>query len=154
MLSRLGILLFVPLFLLSFTGVRAQDMDYLRHGKIFNLCGYKKECSQCYECAKRRYIVRILNKENKTIKKVSYKFYSDVYNKIMTKEATVKGDKIEPKQIGLLYVCVPNGDHWAISEIVYTDGTSYSFVVHDRLENFQQEADECDCNDEHFKPLQ
>jgi hypothetical protein len=138
------------LFALTATAVRAQDNkenDYLRHRKSFDLCSFHRQCSDCYSCGKQRLQVKIKNNTDKKIKAISYKFYSEVFNKIITKEAQLKGDLIDNQEIGLLYICVPNGDHWAISKIVYTDGSEAKFVVHDRLENFVQEPDECDCND-------
>jgi len=147
MLSKLKFLLFISVFCIGTSSVRAQSNDYLRHRKIFDLCSFKRECSNCYECGKQRYIVKINNKETKAIKKISYSFYSDVYNKILTKEATIKGDRIDPKQIGIFHICVPMGDHWAITEIVYADESAYKFIVRERMENFLQEPDECDCND-------
>ncbi len=147
MLSRLRILLFVPLFFLSFSHSHAQDIDYLRHNKIFYLCSFKKECSECYDCGKQRFRVKIKNNVNKKIKEVHYKFYSEVYNRVLTKEAKVEGNTIDYKQLGLLYICVPVGSHWIISEIVYDDESKNTFTLHDRLETFIQEPDECDCND-------
>jgi hypothetical protein len=148
MLSRLRILFLIPLFLLSNIGSHAQEAkDYLRHRKDFDLCSYHRECSDCYNCGKQRYIVKIKNNVDKKIKEVSYVFYSDVFNKVITKKAQLKGDLLDNNEIGLLYVCIPDKDHWAISQIVYTDDTKVSFVVKDRLERFMQEPDECDCND-------
>ena len=149
MLSRLRILLFLPLFLLGKPALHAQeiaDNDYLRHTKVFYLCGFEKECSACYDCGKQKYWVKIKNRADKKIKKISYVFYSDVFNRVLTKEATIDGTVIDPGSIGRLYVCIPNGKHWAISEIVYADDTNVKFVVKDRLDSFDQEADECDCN--------
>lgn len=148
MLLRIKVLLFVPLFLLSNAVLHAQDkQDYFKHRKTFDLCSFHRECSDCYSCGKQRYIVKVKNNTDKKIKKISYVFYSDVYNRILTKEAQLKGDVIDKQDIGLLYICVPEGSHWAISEIVYTDDSKADFVVHDRMENFIQEPDECDCND-------
>ena len=149
MSSRLRYLLFVPLFLLSFSAVKAQDYDYLKHSKIFNLCSFKRQCSQCYTCDQERYIVKIKNNVDKKITGVSYKFYSEVFNKVLTKEAKVEGKRIDNNQIGLLYICIPRGEstHWIISEIEYADGSKNSFTLKDRLGNFIQEPDECDCND-------
>ena len=147
MLSRLKILLFLPLFFMGKSLVHAQATDYLKHRKAFDLCSFHRECSDCHECRKQRYVVKIKNNVDKKIKSISYVFYSDVYNKILTKEAKLKGDLLDNLEIGLFYVCVPIGDHWAISKIVYTDGTENNYVVKDRLENFVQEPDECDCND-------
>ena len=147
MLSRLKTLLLIPLFLMGNSALHAQAIDYLRHRKAFDLCSYHLECSDCKECGKQRYIVKIKNNVDKKIKSISYVFYSDVYNKILTKQAQLKGDLLDGNEIGLLYVCIPNGTHWAISKIVYTDDSEVSFVVKDRLDNFIQEPDECDCND-------
>jgi hypothetical protein len=147
MLSRLGFLLFVPIFLLSNNTVHAQATDYLRHRKAFDLCSYHLECSDCHECGKQRYIVKIKNNVDKKIKSISYVFYSDVFNKVLTKEAKLKGDLLDNNTIGVFYICIPEPTHWAISKIVYVDGTEASFIVKDRLSNFIQEPDECDCND-------
>jgi hypothetical protein len=147
LLSRFKPLLFIPVFLLGTSYSFSQDIDYLRHGKLFDLCSYKRECSHCNGCDKQRFLVKINNKEPKSIKKVSYVFYSEVFNKVMTKEAEIKGSRIDAKHLGLLNICVPDGNHWAISEITYNDDSKKTFVVHERLSNFQQEPDECDCND-------
>jgi hypothetical protein len=149
MLSRLRILLFVPLFLLARPAVHAQELaenDYLRHTKVFYLCGFEKECSACYDCGKQKYWVKIKNRADKKITKVSYVFYSDVFNRVLTKDAKMDGDAIDAGSTGRLFICVPDGKHWAISEIGYSDDTKVKFVVKDRLEKFDQEADECDCN--------
>ena len=147
MLSRLKVLLFVPLFLLVCSGAHAQDLDYLKHGKIFNLCSYKYDCSNCNSCDKQRFQLKINNKANQAIKKISYVFYSEVFNKVLTKEAVIKAQRINAREIGYVYICVPEGGHWAINEIVYADGSKVNFIVHERLEKFIQEPDECDCND-------
>ncbi len=147
MSSRLRIVLFVPLFLLCTLGARAQAIDYLKHRKQFDLCSFKQECYDCNFCGKQRILVKIKNNVDKKIKKISYVFYSDVYNKVITKEAKIKGDMIDGSELGLLYVCVQDKRHWAISEIVYTDDTKVNYVVNERLENFLQEPDECECND-------
>ena len=145
MLSRLKVLFLLPLFLFGKTTTHAQDNDYLRHNKFFYLCSYQRECSNCYDCGKQKYSVKIKNNTDKKIKKVSYVFFSDVYNRILTKEAKMDGN-IDPKSTGRLYVCIPNGKHWAKTELVYEDDTNTTFVVKDRLDNFEQEPDECDCN--------
>jgi len=93
-----------------------------------------------------KYDVRIKNLVDKKIKKVSYVYYSSSRNKVVTKDATIVGSVIDHKQVGVLNMCLPNGQHWAISEIVYEDDSKNSFVVKDRMEEFIQEADECDCN--------
>lgn len=152
MLSRLKFLLFVPLFLLSIASANAQDIDYLKHGKTFDLCSFKKQCSECYTCTENRYMVKIKNKGDKKIKSVSYKFYSEVFNRVIEKEAKVQGNEIDPGQVGLFYICVPQGNHWVISKLVYIapsfgDDIEVNFVLHDRLESFIQEPDECECND-------
>ncbi len=147
MLSRFSAFLLVSLFLLSAPASFAGDNDYLRHTKIFFLCSFKRECTNCSECSKQRYNVKIQNRMDKKIKSISYTFYSPVYNKLLTKEARIEGNMIDPRAIGILYICVPEGLHWCISEIDYTDGTSENFTLHDRIENFIQEPDECDCND-------
>ena len=147
MLSRLRSFLFVTLFVLTTAAAYAGDNDYLRHTKAFYLCSFKKECSDCYSCGKQRYTVKIQNRVEKRIKSISYTFYSAVYNKILTKEAKIEGDVIDSRAIGLMHICVPDGQHWIISDISYADGTSEAYVLHERLENFMQEPDECDCND-------
>lgn len=147
MLSRFSVLLFVSVLFFSNSALYAGDNDYLRHNKIFYLCSFKKECTDCYNCGKERYIVKIQNRVDKKIKSVSYTFYSSVYNKLLTKEAKIEGDRIDPRAIGNLYICVPEGLHWCISEIVYADDSSETFTLHERMENFTQEPDECDCND-------
>lgn len=147
MLSRLGILLFVPLFLLTGFSLSAQEKDYWRHNKEYYLCSFKRDCSHCYDCGKQRYTVKIQNRTEKTMLKVYYVYYSSVYNRVLEKEAVLKGDKLEKKQIGLLNICVPDGLHWAITKISYDDGSTDSYVIKERLENFIQEPDECDCND-------
>ena len=146
MSSRLKILLFVPLFLLGSSALHAQATDYLKHRKVFDLCSFNRECSDCYTCGKQRYVVKIKNNVDKKIKSISYVFYSSVYNKILTKEAQLKGDLLDNLSIGLFYICIPDGNHWAISKIVYTDGSENNYIVKDRLEIFVQEPDECDCN--------
>jgi hypothetical protein len=140
--------LFLIAFLFAAVNAGAQSMDYLRHNKIFNLCSYDRECSGCYDCEFQRYKVRIKNLQDKKIKKVSYVYYSDSRNKIITREATIIGGVIDYKQVGHLMMCLPDGKHWAISEIVYEDDSKNSFVVKDRLSQFIQEPDECDCNKE------
>ena len=147
MVFRFCIMLVLPLLLLSTTAVKAQENDYLKHGKIFCLCSFKKECSECYDCGKQRYKVKIENKLNKQIKHVYYEFYSEVYNKLLEKEAKIQGKIIDPRQTGLFYICVPHGQHWIISKIVYDDGNANTFTLHERFETFIQEPDECDCND-------
>ena len=147
MLSRFSVLLSVTILLFSSTGSFAGDNDYLRHNKFFYLCSFKRECTNCSECGKDRYNVKIQNRVDKKIKSVSYTFYSSVYNKLLTKDAVIEGQRIDPRAIGILYICSPEGLHWCISEIMYADGTSEHFTLHDRMETFLQEPDECDCND-------
>jgi hypothetical protein len=144
-------LLFLSLNNASF----AQDepIDYLRHMKYFHLCSFKRECSNCYSCVAQKYRVKIKNVADKEIVRVSYVYYSEVYSRIICKEALLEGDQIDPGHVSFLFVCIPDGRHWAINEIVYADGTKVNFVVKDRLTNFLQEADECDCNPQtHIKP--
>jgi hypothetical protein len=138
--------LLVVLLFLSFTSLHAQDVDYLRHGKIFCLCSYKRICSDCWECSRERYELKYHNKTDKKIKKISYKFYSSVYNKVLEKEAKIEGDVIDRNHIASVYICVPMGEHWIISEIVYSDDSKNTFSLSERLENFIQEPDECECN--------
>ena len=144
---RFSVCLLVSLFLLSSSASFAGDNDYLRHNKFFYLCSFKRQCTDCYNCGKERYIVKIQNRTDKKIKTISYTFYSSVYNKLLTKEAKLEGDRIDARSIANLYICVPEGLHWYISEIVYADGSSENFTLHERMENFTQEPDECDCND-------
>ena len=147
MLSRLRFFLFVTLILWGAVATRAQDNDYLKHGKIFCLCSFKLECSYCRECNNERYAVKLNNNLDKKITDVFYTYYSEPYNKIMEKEGKMETDEIQGGQTGIVHICVPNGRNWIISKIVYADGTSNKFVLHDRMENFHQDADECDCND-------
>jgi hypothetical protein len=121
-------------------------MDYLRHNKIFNLCSYERDCSGCYDCDYQRFTVRIKNLQDKKIKKVSYVYYSRSRNRIITKEGSIIGSVIDYNQVGHVIMCLPNKDNWAISEIVYEDDSKYNFVVKDRLTDFIQEPDECECN--------
>ena len=147
MQSRLRVLLCVSL-LLSISAVSyAGDNDFLRHTKFFYICSIKRECTNCSDCGKQRFMIKIQNRLDKKIKTVSYAFYSDVYNKILTKESKIEGDRIDPRSIGLLYICVPEGLHWVITQIVYTDGSTEDFKLNERMENFTEEPDECDCND-------
>lgn len=145
--------LFIPLLLLSAIGY-AQDSkatDYLKHGKIFNLCSFKRQCAHCFECEQQRFDVKIKNLSDKKITKIHYKFYSEVFNKIIEKEAKIQGDVIDRSNIAILYICVPIGDHWIISGIDYADGSSVKFTLQERLERFLQEPDECECNEVHPK---
>ena len=144
---RFKFLLLLVLVSIVNSGLFAQDMDYLKHRKSFDICSIKKQCSECYSCGQNRYITKIQNKTDKKIKNVYYKFYSPVFNTIVEKEAIIKGDKIGPKEIGYFYVCLLDVRHWIVSKIVYADGTSTTFTLHERMENFLQEPDECDCND-------
>jgi hypothetical protein len=144
---RLRFALFLSLFLVVASGLYAQDMDYLKHRKSFDICSIKRQCSDCNSCGQDRYIVKIQNKTDKKIVGVYYKFYSPVFNKIIEKEAKIEGSKLNGKEIGLLYVCVLDGRHWIFSKVEYADETSTTFTLHDRMENYLQEADECDCND-------
>ncbi len=124
----------------------AQSMDYLRHNKTFNLCSYERECSGCYDCNMQRYKVKVKNLVDKSIKQVSYQYFSETRRKVSTKIAVINNGKIEYNQLGYLTVCLPNGLHWAITEIIYEDDSKVTFEVKDRLDQFVQEADECDCN--------
>ncbi len=146
MLTRMRLLLLLCAMALGTAKLNAQSIDYLRHNKIFNLCSYKLDCSGCYDCEQQKYTVKIKNLADKKIKKVSYVYYSAPRNKVVTREATIIGTVIDFKQVGFLNMCLPNGIHWAISEIVYEDDSKSTFVVKDRLEDFVQEPDECDCN--------
>ena len=144
---RLKLLFFVALLFVCRTGVSAQDVDYLKHGKIFNYCSFKLNCDACYTCENNRYEIKIRNNENRKIKTVRYKYYSSVYNRIETKTAKIEGDVISEKQNVIVYICIPNINHWAISEIVYDDNSSVTFTVHGHLQDFMQEPDECDCDE-------
>jgi len=147
MLSKLKLLLLLPAMLLGRQTVNAQDHDYLKHGKIFCICSIKKDCAHCYDCEQQRYKVKIDNHADKQIKSISYSYYSEAYNKVMEKEAKVQGGHIDHHETGYLYVCVSHGQHWIISKITYADESVVNFKLHERLENFTQEPDECDCND-------
>ncbi len=147
MLSRLRVLLCVTFLFLSVSASQAGENDFLRHNKFFYICSIKRECTNCFDCGKQRYNVKIQNRLDKKIKSVTYCFYSDVYNKLLTKEAKIEGDRIDPHGIGHFYICVPEGMHWTITEMTYTDGSSETFKLNERLQNFTQEPDECDCND-------
>jgi hypothetical protein len=146
MLTRMRILFLLCLSFSAAGKVNAQSIDYLRHNKIFNLCAFERECSGCYDCDKQKFKVKIKNLVDKKIKSVSYVYFSDAKNKIVTKEGVIIGGVIDYKQVAIINMCLPNGQHWAISEIVYEDDSKTSFVVKDRLDNFIQEPDECDCN--------
>ena len=157
MLSRLKILLFVPLFILGGIAVRAQDSkplkplsnskDYLQHGKTFCLCSFKLECSYCHECNNERYAVKINNNANKKITGVFYAYYSEPLNRVVEKEGKIEVNEIAGLETGIVHICVPNGRHWIISRIMYNDNTAEAFVLHERMDKFHQDADECDCND-------
>ncbi|GAA4468092.1 hypothetical protein GCM10023093_25060 [Nemorincola caseinilytica] len=121
-------------------------MDYLRHKKTFHLCSFELDCSGCYNCHYQKYTVRIKNVVDKKITGVYYTYYSESRNRLVTKEGEIIGGVMDPGQIGHITMCMPNGKHWAISKIVYDDESSQSFVVNDRLDQFVQEPDECDCN--------
>lgn len=146
MLNRAKALLLICVSSLSFSQLSAQTMDYLRHNKYFYVCGFERDCSGCYDCEMQKHSVRIKNRDEKQIKQISYVYYSAPRNKIVTKQATIIGSVIDQNQVGVLNICIPNGLHWAISEVVYADDSKRSFVVKDRLDEFVQEADECDCN--------
>ncbi len=147
MSSRLKLLLFASLFFIGSAATRAQDNDYLKHRKFFDICSIKKQCRECFSCNQNRYVVKIDNRADKKITRVYYKFYSPVFNKIIEKEAKLEGDVIIGKKTGLMYVCVLDGSHWIISKIEYADLSAVTFVLHDRMESYFQEPDECDCND-------
>ena len=147
MSSRLKILLFVPLFVIGAFSVRAQSIDYLKHGNVFCLCSYKLECSYCKDCNNERYTVKLNNNLDKKITRVFYTYYSEPYNKIVEKEGKMETDEIQGQQIGIVHICVPNGINWIISKIVYSDGSTNAFTLHERMEKFHQDPDECDCND-------
>lgn len=148
MSSRLKYLLAGLLFLSLNTASYAQDepIDYLRHMKYFHLCSFKRECSNCYSCGAQKYRIKIKNVTSKEITRVSYVYFSDVYRRIIEKEALLEGNQIDAGQISFLFVCIPEPKHWAISEITYADGTKDRFEVKDSLTHFEQEPDECDCN--------
>jgi hypothetical protein len=147
MSARLKNLLLLPLLLLSIIGYAQETkMDYLKHGKTFNLCSFKRQCAHCFECEQQRFDVKIKNVSDKKITRIHYKFYSEVFNKIIEKEAKIQTNVIDKKNVAVLYICVPIGDHWIISNIEYEDGSSVKFTLSDRLESFLQEPDECECN--------
>ena len=146
-MSHFKSLLFVVLFSVVSSGLLAQDNDYLKHRKFFDICTIKKQCSGCYSCGQERYIVKILNKSDKKINGVFIKFYSPVFNKIVEKEFIIQGKKIDPKSTGIVYACVLDVRHWIFSKIVYTDESSVTFKLNERMENYLQEPDECDCNE-------
>ena len=141
------VFLIIPFLLLCLSGLRAQENDYLKHRKYFDLCSFHKKCSECYSCGEMRYLVKIRNNNDKKITGVYYSFYSRTFNKIIEKEGKIEGTKIDLHQNGLFYICVPDASHWIISRIVYADETSVHFKLNERMENFLQEPDECDCND-------
>ena len=143
---RIGLLLLLSGLFFSHARLSAQSMDYLRHNKTFNLCSYERECSGCYDCNMQRYKVKVKNLVDKSIKQVSYQYFSETRRKVSTKIAVINNGKIDYNQLGYLTLCLPNGLHWAITEIVYEDDSKVSFEVKDRLDQFLQEADECDCN--------
>ncbi|WP_133162532.1 hypothetical protein [Flavipsychrobacter stenotrophus] len=145
MAGRFTLLLFVPIFLFC-SSVFAGDHNYFQHKKIFYLCSIQKECFYCESCSKEMYKIKIKNNVDKKIKSIFYQYYSPVYKKVITKEAVIEGDQIESQNIGLLYICVQNKLHWAISKIVYADDTDETFLVEGPLKKFHQDADECDCN--------
>jgi hypothetical protein len=147
MSSRLNFFLFIPLLFLGVSGLKAQEVDYLKHRKTFDLCSFHKQCFGCYTCADSRYEVKIKNNQDKKITAIFYKFYSPAFNTIIEKESKLVGEKIDAHQTGLLYICVHEARHWIISKIVYADKTSTLFNTLDPLKNFLQEPDECDCND-------
>ncbi len=138
----------VCLLVLSCSATYAQDNDYLKHRKFFDICSIKKDCYGCNGCGQERYKVKLQNNsKTKSIKHIYCKFYSPVFNKVLEKEAKIAGDRIEAKQLGTVYVCVLDVRHWIISKIEFEDGSSETFTITERLENFIQEADESDCND-------
>ena len=143
---RIGLLLLLSGLFFSHTQLSAQSMDYLRHNKTFNLCSYERECSGCYDCNMQRYKVKVKNLVDKNIKQVTYQYFSETRRKVSTKVAVINNGKIEFNQIGYLTMCLPNGLHWAITEILYEDDSKATFEVKERLDQFLQEADECDCN--------
>ncbi len=143
---RIGLLLLLTVSFFSSARVSAQSMDYLRHNKTFNLCSFKLDCSGCYDCNMQRFDVKIKNLVDKSIKQVSYQYFSETRRKVFNKVALINNGKIDYNQIGYLTLCLPNGLHWAITEIVYEDDSKVTFEVKDPLNQFIQEADECDCN--------
>lgn len=146
MLSNLRVLFFAILLTAVMQPAFAQKTDYLKHGKVFCMCSIKHECFGCFSCEKDRYLVKMENRSDKKIKGISFEFYSDVYNKILEKTAKIEGGVIDPHETGLLHVCVPDGMHWIISRIEYTDDSEVAFTLHERLGNYKAEKDECDCN--------
>lgn len=140
-------LFFVVFLAGSGHSLRAQDIDYLKHRKAFDLCSIHRQCTGCFNCDAQRLEVKIKNSQDKKVVAVFYKFYSPVFNQVLEKEAKIQGNKIDTRQTGKIYVCVPDGRHWIVSRIVYADESAVSFILHDRMDDFLQEPDECDCND-------
>jgi hypothetical protein len=143
---RIGLALLLSIAFITPSRLSAQSIDYLRHNKIFNLCSYKLECSGCYDCNMQRYTVKVKNLVNKSIKQVSYQYFSETRKRVYTKVGVITGGLIDYNQIGFITMCLPNKLHWAITEIVYDDDSKVTFEVKDRLDLFVQEPDECDCN--------
>ncbi len=146
MVLQMRVLFLLCLSFVCSVKLSAQSMDYLRHNKTFYLCEYQRDCSGCYDCDMQRFTVKIKNLVDKRIKKVSYVYYLESRNKVVTAEGVIIGGIVDYKQIGFITMCLPNGLNWAISEIVYDDDSKVSFIVKDRLSDFRQEPDECDCN--------
>jgi hypothetical protein len=130
---------------LSTTSLKAADNNYFKHRAFFDLCSYKLTCSYCASCTRQLYTVKIENKLDKKIKHIYYQYYSELNNKVITKEAVIQGGQIDNKQKGTFEICVHNKIHWTISELVYDDNTSERFMVEGPLKSFIQEPDECDC---------
>ena len=147
MLVRMRILLFLCVSIICSARAGAQSIDYIRHTKTFFLCDFQRECSGCYDCDRQKFTVKIKNLSEKKIKKVFYVYFSNIHNRVVTKEAVIIGEVIDHNQIGFLNMCLNNDYHWAISELVYEDDSKISFVVKDRLDTYIQEPDECDCNE-------
>lgn len=146
MVGRFTRLLLVPVFLFCSISLFAGENDYVNHKKYFYLCSITKDCFYCESCAKEMYKIKIRNNADKRIKSVYYQYYSPLYQKVITKEAVIEGDQIDNQNTGILYVCVTNRFHWAISKIVYEDNSDANFLVDVPLRKYHQEPDECNCN--------
>ena len=124
----------------------AETKNYYAHRKYFDLCSFVRQCSYCESCPRQMYKVKIKNVQDKRIKHIYYSYYSQNNRRVVVREAIIEGGQIDNLQFGTFNICIHNYLHWAVSEIVYEDNTSVSFVVDGPLRSFHQEPDECDCN--------
>ena len=143
--GRFKPVLFASIFVLCSAFSFAGDMSYATHRKYFDLCSYKKVCSYCESCSKEYYQVKIKNNVDKKIKSIQYRYYSTLHERVEVREAAIEGGQIDNQQTGILNICVDHPLHWAISEIIYEDNTTASFLVDGPLKSYHQEPDECDC---------